>query len=139
MEKTILGVLIVVALIVGIFGVHAVTSGVGTEKSVAQKSSLHIDDSKEISDSQESAQLVSLAKITKAQAEAIALKNVQGTVKESQLENDNGDVVYAVDVINGNTETEVIVDAGNGNVLKTQKDDNSDAQDGKDSENDGAD
>ncbi len=138
MEKKILVFLIATALIAGIIGVQAFTSGV-RDKSFNKESSIHIDDSKEISDLEESSQLAYLAKITKEQAEAIALKSVSGVIKGSQLENDNGDVVYTIDIINGSVETEVRIDAGNGNILNIEKDNNSDAQQEKNSENEDAD
>lgn len=85
------------------------------------------------SGAQEQAALQALATITAAQAEQSALAAFPGTVTETDLDNENGFVVYSVE-INGadGTVTEVTVDAGNGSVLAQQvqgADDPADAPD----------
>lgn len=45
-----------------------------------------------------------------------------GTVTESGIENEDGNVVYAVEVRSGNATSEVIVDAGTGKVLAVTAD-----------------
>ncbi|MGH2412658.1 MAG: PepSY domain-containing protein [Microcystaceae cyanobacterium] len=62
---------------------------------------------------EESAQLQSLAKITPQQAQQAAEKAVEGKATSVQLENDDGNLVYAVKI----ALKEVKVDAGNGRVL----------------------
>ncbi len=137
MEKTVLVVLVGLVLLVGVIGVTALATG--NNSSLKQVSSVSIDDSQELPDSQESAQLNSLAKITKEQANQIALNNVQGTIKDSELENEDGSVVYNVDVVKDNVETEVKIDAGNGNVLSITKEDKDDGNDGEQDSNDESD
>jgi uncharacterized membrane protein YkoI len=66
-------------------------------------------------DAQEAQKLQPLAKITPQQAQRSAETSVKGTASHVKLENENGSLVYAVMV----GQTEVIVDAGNGNVLDT--------------------
>jgi hypothetical protein len=68
-------------------------------------------------------QLSGLAEITSEEAEASALAQVPGTVIESELENENGNVVYAVEIDTGSGAKEVKVDAGNGMVLHIDADD----------------
>ncbi len=63
------------------------------------------------------AALQALAKITPEQAKAAALAAVPGTVVKVDLDNENGNVVYSVEVQTANSATEVKVDAGNGKVL----------------------
>jgi uncharacterized membrane protein YkoI len=59
-----------------------------------------------------------LAKIDRAAAEKAALDAVPGEVREVELESESGFVVYEVEVAgNDGTVHEVIVDAGNGEVL----------------------
>jgi uncharacterized membrane protein YkoI len=70
----------------------------------------------------ESEQLKSLARITPEQASAAALAQVPGTVKKVELENENGNVVYGVEIKTANGESDVKVDAGDGRVLHVEKD-----------------
>jgi len=64
---------------------------------------------------QESKKLQSLAKITPQQAQQSAEIAAKGKATSVNLENENGDLVYAVLI----GQNEVIVDAGNGKVLGT--------------------
>lgn len=64
---------------------------------------------------QETQKLQSLAKITPQQAQQAAEASAKGTASGVKLENENGNLVYAVAI----GQNEVIVDAGNGNVLGT--------------------
>jgi uncharacterized membrane protein YkoI len=67
----------------------------------------------EVPDAQEDAQYRSLAKITPAQAQQAAQAAVPGTVISVKLEDEDGSLVYAVVI----GQTEIKVDAGNGQVL----------------------
>ena len=82
-------------------------------------------------------QLSGMAKITADQAEQAALAEVPGVVLETELENENGNVVYAVEIDTGSGVKEVKVDAGNGNILHIESDDTEDvAENGGDSKED---
>lgn len=70
----------------------------------------------ETNDTTEAKQLASLAKISEAQAKAAAEKSAGGSASSVTLEEENGNVVYAVTV----GKKEVKVDAGNGKVLHTE-------------------
>ena len=70
----------------------------------------------------ESERLKSLARITPEQASAAALAQVPGTVKKVELENEDGNVVYGVEIKTADGERDVKVDAGNGRVLHVEKD-----------------
>ena len=66
----------------------------------------------------ESQALQGLATISPDQASAAALTAVPGTANKVELGNENGFVVYSVEVAGtGGTVTDVKVDAGNGQVL----------------------
>jgi uncharacterized membrane protein YkoI len=80
------------------------------------------DDDDDDDDADEAARLSELAKITEAQAIEAALVEVQGTVIETELENENGNVVYEVKIDTGAGTKEVKVDAGNGKVLHIEND-----------------
>lgn len=67
-------------------------------------------------DKQESAKLQTLAKITAQQARQFAEANQGGKANNVKLENEDGNVVYAVAI----GQKEVKVDAGNGRVLYTE-------------------
>ncbi|MBI1929783.1 PepSY domain-containing protein [Candidatus Poribacteria bacterium] len=71
----------------------------------------------------EAARLSKLAKITSDQAAQAALAKVPGTVVKTELENENGNVVYGVEINTAAGTTDVKVDAGNGNVLHIDADD----------------
>ena len=78
------------------------------------------DDATETPESEaaEAEQLKGLAKIDQAAAEKAALDAVPGQVVETELENENGFVVYGVEVQSDDgTITDVKVDAGDGTVL----------------------
>ncbi len=65
-------------------------------------------------------QLAALATISSEQAKASALKDptvAGGTVTSVSLDNENGNVVYSVEIGNGSTSYDVKVDAGTGSIL----------------------
>lgn len=72
----------------------------------------------------EQAILHDLAVLTPQEAEQAALAASPGTVAETDLDNENGYVVYSVE-INGadGTVSEVVIDAGDGAVLAQQAED----------------
>lgn len=75
-------------------------------------------------EAREAQQLQSLAKIDRNAAEQAALQAVPGTVKDAELGNENGYVVWEVGVAgNDGTLYEVKVDAGNGQVLAQEAED----------------
>lgn len=63
------------------------------------------------------------AKISEKAAINSALKIVEGKVKEAELENEDGFLVYKISIIFNNEEWEVMVDAGNGKVLELDMED----------------
>jgi uncharacterized membrane protein YkoI len=90
-------------------------------------------------------QMKQMAKITPQEAARVALAAVAGnpaakTVKETELEVENGFLIYSVDVrVNGQKgEHEVLVDAGSGKVLaqKLEEDDDDDDDDDEDEDDD---
>jgi uncharacterized membrane protein YkoI len=68
-------------------------------------------------DDENDAALAKLARITLEEATRNAQSAVAGRVIEAQLENEDGSLVYAIEILSGQTTKEVIVDAGNGAVL----------------------
>lgn len=90
----------------------------------AYTSSVTVADTEDGSEADESTALASSATITADEARAAALAAVPGTVDEVELENENGNVVYGVEVTDASgTSYDVKVDAGNGAVLAQQADD----------------
>lgn len=76
---------------------------------------------------QEEARLSSDAKVSRVQAEAAALQAVPGTVTASELGNENGSLVWEVDVQQADSSAvEVKVDAGDGAVLAQEAGDEGD-------------
>jgi uncharacterized membrane protein YkoI len=70
----------------------------------------------------ESERLKSLARITPEQARDAALAQVPGTVKKVELENEDGNVVYGIEIKTAKGESDVKVDAGDGRVLHVEHD-----------------
>ncbi|GMQ98124.1 MAG: hypothetical protein BMS9Abin17_0630 [Acidimicrobiia bacterium] len=83
-----------------------------------------------LSDADEAKQLEPLATISAGEAATAATEAVPGDVGEVELENENGSVVYSVEVTDAaGAHTEVTVDAGDGSVLSQQADDGEDEAD----------
>lgn len=74
----------------------------------------------------ESARLQPLAKITAEQAKSAALAKFPGTVKKVELEKEDGNVVYGIEIKTADGDRDVKVDAGNGQILHIEKDDGED-------------
>ncbi len=90
------------------------------------------------SEESEDAALAGLATITPAQAEAAAGAAVEGTVGTAELGNENGYVVYevAVTAADGSV-VEVKVDAGTGEILAREADDDVEGEDPGNEHDDG--
>ncbi|MCL6586170.1 MAG: PepSY domain-containing protein [Anoxybacillus sp.] len=84
---------------------------------------------KEVSDEQEQDQLQAKAKITEKEAMDIALQHVKGQENGTELENEDGVVVYAVEVKDEQGKlSDVKVDAQTGAVVKIDKNDQDKAE-----------
>jgi uncharacterized membrane protein YkoI len=69
------------------------------------------------------AELMKQAKITKAEAEQIALAKVShGIVKSAEIEKEKGHLVWSFDIARSGTRdiTEILVDAKTGKIISTQ-------------------
>jgi hypothetical protein len=69
------------------------------------------------------AELTKQAKITKAQAQEIALAKVSdGVVKSAEIENEKGHLVWSFDIAKPNAKdiTEILVDAKTGKIISRQ-------------------
>src|ERR1700730_8343211 len=68
-------------------------------------------------------ELMKHAKITKAEAEQIALAKVShGTVKSAEIEKEKGHLVWSFDIARPGTRdiTEILIDAKTGKIISTQ-------------------
>ena len=91
----------------------------GPEGSDADKA----DDSEDKADTAEQAKLEKVAKIDADAASKAATDKVPGTVDEVEPDEEDGNVVYEVDVTaKDGTQSEVLVDATNGKILAEQAD-----------------
>lgn len=78
----------------------------------------------------ESKALQPLATVTADEATAAALSAIPGTAGSAELENENGYVVYGVEITaTDGTVTDVKVDAGNGTVLAQDTDSDTETND----------
>jgi uncharacterized membrane protein YkoI len=100
------------------FGLLASTyAAVAAETQPAYESSVKVGDQGE-GEGGEAANLASMAKIDAAQATSAALAQVPGTVLKVSLDNENGGLVYSVEIKTASNEIkDVKVDAGNAKVL----------------------
>jgi uncharacterized membrane protein YkoI len=72
---------------------------------------------------EEEAGFASMAKVSMDSAINAALKEVQGKVLRAELENENGYLVYGIEIATtGHQIVEVNVDAGDGKILKVRND-----------------
>ncbi|UXM85074.1 PepSY domain-containing protein [Methanococcus aeolicus] len=83
--------------------------------------------------------LVKYAKITAEQAKSIALSKVSGKVTNVGLENENGYVVYSVEISTVNGIKDVKVDAGNEKILNIDSSDPQETGKNKEVNDDGKD
>jgi uncharacterized membrane protein YkoI len=129
---------VALATLGGVAGIAAAQSGGGSstptaaDESPAYKSSVTApngpDTGKE-DESSETAALQALAKITPDQAKQAALAAVPGTANKAELENENGNVVYGVEVTDAaGKQTDVKIDAVNGTVLAKEADTEADGE-----------
>ncbi|GAB5047397.1 PepSY domain-containing protein [Thermodesulfovibrio sp. TK110] len=90
--------------------------------------------------SDDEARYATLAKISMDNAVNEALKVVPGKVIKAELENENGYLVYGVEIVKADKQiADVKVDAGNGKILKIDldhQDKGHDVHEERDSEND---
>jgi len=125
--KAVLGAAAAIGVAVGAGGIaSAVSTGGESDSSQepAYTSSITVDDTAESSEADEADALAGLAKITADEARAAALAAVPGTAEEVELENENGNVVYGVEITDSSGATyDVKVDAGNGTILAQEADD----------------
>lgn len=69
------------------------------------------------------ASLAKLARVDRTRAEAAALAAHPGQIQQSRLENEEGFLVWQIDVRDANAATEVSIDAGDGTVLAVERED----------------
>jgi uncharacterized membrane protein YkoI len=82
------------------------------------KSSARISDI-DRTDAQELADMRKVAKLDLSQAKAVATKRFpQARIVEAELDNEDGSVVYEIELHEGSMERTLIVDAGNGSILE---------------------
>jgi uncharacterized membrane protein YkoI len=133
LKRTLSAVAVAAGLGVGAAGVANAVSGGGQTptpdaaatqaQDPSYKASVQIPEGTSENDQAEAATLQAAAKISPDQAKQAALA-VPGTAGKVELENENGNVVYGVEVTANGTTTDVKVDAGNGSVLAKDADQN---------------
>ena len=146
LKRTLSAVAVAAGLGIGAAGVaNAVSSGGQTATTPAAAtaeaqdpsytSSVQVPESADTgqaeNDQAEAAALQAVATISPDQAKQAALAAVPGTAGKVELESENGNVVYGVEVTANGTTTDVKVDAGNGAVLSQQTDQNEGAGGGE--------
>jgi uncharacterized membrane protein YkoI len=94
------------------------------DETPAYQSSITAPEQENASEEAEASALQAKATVTAAQAESAALAAVPGTVGQVELDNENGNVVYSVEITKADgTVVDVKVDAGNATVLSQESGD----------------
>ncbi|GEM_PF-3633835 len=91
------------------------TAGSALAKSTKLKSSIQVSfkRGKESAEETDTPRLIKLAKVTKVQATKIGLAKYRGVVKAVNLENEDGNLIWSVEI----DKHEMEIDAGNGKIL----------------------
>ena len=97
-----------------------------TTQDPSYRSSVTTADNQTTDEASEAAGLQTLAKISAEDAKAAALAKVPGTACQVELDNENGNVVYSVEVTTAQGVVDVKVDAGSATVLAQEADDGDD-------------
>jgi uncharacterized membrane protein YkoI len=114
-------------------------SGENGDNEPSYVSSIRVPDNGNDSEADEFAQLSKLANLIASNkaTEAAKAKFPAGKVINTKLENENGNVVYAVEIDTGSGIKDVKVDAGNGTILNIEADEAEGVEEnGKDNEKD---
>lgn len=111
-------------LMLGAAGITAAATNSGSSNEAATESEHGLEPSYQSSITvAEGARVDGLAKITPEAAAAAAANATNGTAGKVELENENGNVVYGVEITQPDgTKLDVKVDAGNGSVLAKEAD-----------------
>lgn len=111
-------------LMLGAAGITAAATNSGSSNEAAVESEQGPEPSYQSSiTADKGAPLDGLAKITPEAAATAAANATNGTAGEVELENENGNVVYGVEITQPDgTKLDVKVDAGNGRVLAKEAD-----------------
>lgn len=108
--------------VLGLAGTGVAIAQSGGDGRVPYTSSVTVADTGRDSEANDAA-LAALARITPEQARSAALAAVPGTAGAVELENEDGNVVFGVEVTTASgTRIDVKVDAGNGKVLAQEAD-----------------
>lgn len=100
----------------------------GGEQNPSYKSSITAPEQEFESEGAEAEALQSKATISSAEAKSAALAAVPGTAGQVELDNENGAVVYSVEITKADgSKLDVKVDAGNADVLHQEADDGDEA------------
>ena len=78
--------------------------------------------SRDVNEEHNDAAALAQAKISLSQAIAAAEQKVSGKAVRAELEDENGTLVYGVEVVNGGKSTDVKVDIATGAILSAQAD-----------------
>lgn len=117
----------VILSLIGTLSMVAVISAVPASQLVNAKTSASTttEETSEENDDDTALANVTVA-LTEDQAKTIALDSIQnGSFVSIELEDEDGVIVYGVEILSGNTENDVKVDANTGEILKTETGDDS--------------
>jgi uncharacterized membrane protein YkoI len=109
----------------GAVAMAAKEKGEENEKKVEYRSSIQVSPKLE-----DEKALAKRATISREEAIRIAQTAAKGKVIEAAVENEDGNLIYNVEVNNGEETKEVIVDAGNGKVLAVNADEDGEGPEG---------
>lgn len=108
---------------IGVFGSIQTINAQQTKPKTEKKQKQDDDDNEKEPTPAEQAKLAKKAKITKEEAQAIALKRVPGEVIESEIEKEKGKLIWSFDIRSSDGKIfDVEIDAKDGKILKVEED-----------------
>ena len=127
---------VALGLVLGSVGIAAAATGPSREPGAPAEEATEVEEpayigsveapaeDESLTEAEEAAQLEGLAGITADEAAAAAAAAVGGDVTQVELDNENGTVVYSVEIADAaGVDVDVKVDAGDGAILDQQADD----------------
>lgn len=118
---------------IGVFGSIQTVNAQQTKPKTEKKQKQDDDDDEKEPTPAEQAKLAKKAKITKEEAQAIALKKVPGEVIESEIEKEKGKLIWSFDIRSSSDGKifDVEIDAKDGKILKVEEDAEDDNDNGQ--------
>ncbi|MDC3413834.1 PepSY domain-containing protein [Aquibacillus sp. 3ASR75-11] len=115
-----------------VFGANIPTDSVSAASNTSATVEKSETEKEKENEASEQAELKKEVKVPSQDAEKAALNEVDGTVLDTELGDENGTIVYEITIETKDGKQEVKVDATSGEFLKVENDDDEDEENGDD-------